>query len=77
MARGSKWRVSVALVSVRSLMSVINDMSEKEVLSALTLESESRRRQSILRRLFGRAARLNEQQYVNQLRRKFHHGSKR
>lgn len=62
------WYISEALVSLRRLHRVLSDMTEEEVLAALKLESESRRRKVILERLISKAARLNELHYVTKLR---------
>lgn len=64
-----KWYIDEALHSFSRLLRVLPQMTEEEVLEALQLESESRRRKSIIDRLIGRAARINEINYVNQLRR--------
>lgn len=72
-----KWYIDEALHSFSRLMAVLNRMNEREVLEALKLESESRRRPSITRRLIGRAARLNELQYVTNLKEQFIHGKEK
>lgn len=66
-----KWYVDEALHSFSRLMAVINRMTQEEVLEALKLESETRRRPSIMTRLIGKSARLNELQYVDQLKKRF------
>lgn len=65
-----KWHVDQAVHSVRSLTTVINDLTLAEVEAALQLESSTRRRAHVLRRLLGKAARLNEQIYLTNLKRK-------
>lgn len=72
MATVSKAQVGKALRSVASLNEVIAELTEEEVLAALQLESATQRRESVLNRLISRAARLNEIQYVSQLKEKFH-----
>lgn len=49
-------------------MQVINDLTLEEVESALRLESSTRRRHHLMRRLLGKAARLNEQTYLSKLK---------
>lgn len=66
-----KWHVDRALHSVRSLFDVIDEMTLDEVLAALELESASRRRRAIMTRLVGKAARLNEQQFLKQLNKRY------
>lgn len=58
-------------------MTVINRMTEEEVLDALKLESETRRRASIMSRLIGKAARINEVQYVTHLKERFNYGTQK
>lgn len=70
-----KWHVDQALYSARSMMSVINELSMEELEAALAIESASQRRKVVIRRLIGRAARINEQQFINQLKEKYHYGS--
>lgn len=72
LSAASKYRVAEALGSVQALHRVINTLSEEEVLAALQLEAASQRRESVLNRLIGRAIRLNEIKYANQLKEKFH-----
>lgn len=68
----SKYKVGQALRSVAGLNSVLNDLTEEEVLACLQLEAATRRRESVLNRLISRAARLNEITYVRQLKEKYH-----
>jgi ribosomal protein S7 len=68
-----KWYVDKALHSTRSLMEVINDLTMGEIEAALALESATRRRDRIMQRLVGRAARLNEQSFVKQLCERFNY----
>ena len=72
-----KWHVDQALHSTRSLMVVLPELTLKEILAALKLESETRRRKNILRRLIGRAARLNELEYVRQLEERYYNGPRK
>ena len=65
-----KWHVDQALHSTRSLLVVLGDLTLDEVEAALKLESETRRRAHVMRRLLGKAARLNEQLYVKSLKEK-------
>lgn len=66
-----KFRISVALESIRALNACLHDLTEEEVLAALSLESSSRRRPSIMDRLISRAARLNEVRYTAHLKEKY------
>lgn len=66
------FKINQALESYAALKEHLNDLTEEEVLAALDLESATNRRQSILTRLFSRAARLNEVRYVRQLKEKYH-----
>lgn len=64
--------IDTALLSYASLASVIDELSEDEVLACLQLESASRRRQSIIDRLISRAVRINELSYSTSLKERFH-----
>lgn len=66
-----KWHVDRALHSVRAMMGVINTLTMAELHAALELESASRRRKQIMRRLIGRAARLNELTFTKSLMEKY------
>jgi hypothetical protein len=66
-----KWYIDEALHSFSRLLKVLPQMSGEEVVEALRLESETRRRKSIMIRLIGRAARINELAYVAQLKKEF------
>ena len=66
-----KWHVDQALFSTRSMMEVLPKMTMQELEAALKLESASRRRKGIMRRLIGRAARLNEQTFIKTLMEKY------
>lgn len=65
-----KWHIAQAVHSTRSLLEVINDLTLEEVEAALALESSTRRRQHVMRRLLGKAARLNEQNYITDLKKR-------
>lgn len=54
------------------LNELLLELTESEVLAALTLESQSRRRRSIVDRLISRAVRMNEVNYSTTLRKKYH-----
>jgi hypothetical protein len=68
----NQWKLTEALSSYARLNTVLDSLSEDEVIAALELESRSRRRQSIIDRLISRAIRLNELQYSKQLKEKYH-----
>lgn len=63
-----EWQMRLALKSVRDLVSVIDQLTEEEVLAALELEKSSRRRKHVLDRLIQKAADLNRQNYINSLK---------
>lgn len=63
--------VSQALGSFQGLRTVLNALTEEEVLECLRVESSSLRRESVIDRLISRAARLHELSYVAQLKEKF------
>ncbi len=60
--------VQLALESYPSMISIIGYMTEAELHAALSLESETNRRKSIMNRLIGRLIRIHELQYRQQLR---------
>ena len=66
------WHVSQVLSSVSRLNEVLPELTEDEVLAALDLESQSRRRRSITNRLISRAVRMNELAYSNKLKEQYH-----
>jgi hypothetical protein len=68
------WYVGQALLSFSRLNEVLLELTEDEVLAALSLESQSRRRRSITDRLISRAVRLNEIRYSTQLKEQHHYG---
>ena len=55
----NEWRVSEALVSFRRLGEILPQMTEKEIIRAIALEEETRRRQSVLKLLYRQARRLS------------------
>ena len=67
-----QWHVSEALLSIRRLHEIIDELTEAEILAALELESGSQRRASVIDRLISRAVRLNEIQYSKKLKEKYH-----
>ena len=66
------WYVGQALESFTRLVEVLPELTEAEVFAALDLESQTRRRRSITDRLISRAVRLNELNYVKQLKEKYY-----
>lgn len=48
----NEWRLTEALTSVRRLNAVASQMTEEEIIRAISLEEESLRRKSILDRLY-------------------------
>lgn len=66
-----KWHIDRALHSVRAMMEIINTLTMAEIYAALELESASRRRKQVMRRLIGRAARLNELTFIQTLMEKY------
>lgn len=62
------WYVNEVLSTVNRCIKVLPELTKKEVLKALEIESSSLRRKSIVNRLIGRAARINELEYVNKLK---------
>lgn len=69
-------RATDLLASYQILAENINEMSLREVLAALELESQTQRRKAILCRLLRRAVRLNEIEYKEHLVRKYLDGKK-
>ena len=63
------WRVSEALVSFSRLREILPQMTEEEIVRAIALEEETRRRQSVLKLLYRQARRLSRNklhQAINQ-----------
>lgn len=67
-----KWYINQALESYSSLRTVLDELTEEEVLAALKLESATLRRRSMISRLISRAVRLNEVFYAISLKEKYH-----
>ena len=65
-----EWHVAQALRSVRSLDSVIDELTEEEVIHVLEIEVGSRRRATVLDRLFQKAVDLNRHNYEVTLKEK-------
>lgn len=70
-----RWYIRKALESFQSLKSVLNELSEEEIITALDLESASQRRLSVIERLISRAIRLRELSYATQLKDKYYGSS--
>lgn len=66
------WYLSQATQSYSTLRTVVNRLSFEEAIAALELESQSRRRRSIINRLISRASRLKEIETTRQLKEKYH-----
>lgn len=64
------WRTSRALDSFRSLLDVVEELTEEEVYYCLKLEVQSQRRKTVVDRLIARAADLNKQQFIKSLKEK-------
>jgi len=65
----NEWRVSEALISFRRLLEILPQMTEEEIIRAIALEEETRRRQSVLKLLYRQARRLSRNklhQAINQ-----------
>lgn len=65
------WRIGQALDSYNSLCNVIGVLTEDELHKVLEIETSTRRRTSIIRRLISRLARINELRYVKELKSKY------
>ncbi|WP_018609537.1 hypothetical protein [Uliginosibacterium gangwonense] len=65
-----EWYMQLALQSYRKLVGVIGELTEEEVLAALSLEKSSRRRKSIIDALTRKAAEFNRQTYLTSLKEK-------
>lgn len=66
-----KYYVDQALHSYDSLIAIMQQLTLDEVLLALSLEAETRRRKTIMSRLIGKAARLQGQTLTRELRKKY------
>ena len=67
-----RWYIDQALASFPSLIRVLPDLTEDEVLACLKLEAGTRRRTSVIDRLISRAVRIRELLYSRQLKEQFH-----
>ena len=67
-----KWYVSEALRSFVRLNEVLSELTAEEVVVCLKLEASTQRRRSVIDRLISRAVRLNEIDYSNSLKEKYH-----
>jgi hypothetical protein len=65
--------VAEALVSIRRLNRITDELTIEEVMACLNLESASRRRQSVTDKLISQAVRLESQSLLERLQEK-HHG---
>lgn len=72
MKKPRSWYMNVALASYQSLNTVVNELTESEVLACLTLEAGTRRRRSLINRLIARASRLRAIETTRQLKEQFH-----
>ena len=66
------WRVKRALESFRSLLDVVEQLTEEEVYHCLQLETESQRRQTVIDRLIAKAADYNRQTFIANLKERIH-----
>jgi hypothetical protein len=66
-----KYYVDQALYSYDSLIAILQQLTLDEVLHALELESETRRRKTIMSRLIGKASRLQGQALSRALRQQY------
>ena len=71
----NEWRVKRALESVRSLVGIVDQLTEEEVYHCLKLEVESQRRQTVIDRLVSKAADYNRQTFIKLLKEKIHGAS--
>lgn len=65
----NNWRVTEALISLRRLREILQQMTEEEIVRAIALEEETHRRQSVLKLLYRQARRLSRNklhQAINQ-----------
>lgn len=67
--------VSLATASYRELSIVINSLTENELREALTLESQTTRRATMMQRMIGRLVRLNEIEYKAKLEKEYSNGT--
>lgn len=64
--------VQLALASYPSMLSIINYMTEPELHAALSLESATNRRRTIMDRMIGRLIALQSTAYRQQLQEMYH-----
>lgn len=67
-----EWHVSEALHSFRRLKSILDELTEEEVLAALKIEHGSLRRQSVIQLLTKRAEQLNLSTFHAKLKEEIH-----
>lgn len=65
-----EWHMRLALKSYRSLLDIIEELTEEEVLAALELEKSSLRRKSIVDRLIQKAVDFYRQNLINPIKEK-------
>lgn len=70
-----KWYMDQALHSYRSMNKVLFDLTLEEIEKALELEAASRRRETLIETLMGRAARIVELDYVTKLKERINYGT--
>jgi hypothetical protein len=66
-----KFMVARALESAATLNEILHQLTMKEIMKALDLEADSQRRRSIISTLARRAARLQRQEFIQQLSEKY------
>lgn len=71
------WRIAKALASYRSLLSILEELTEMEVLHVLEVEAGSRRRAVMLNKLIQKAAELNRNSYIRNLKEKYNGTNKK
>lgn len=71
------WRINKALSSFRSLLSVIEELTEEEVLHVLKVEAGSRRRSVMIDKLIQKSAELNRRSYIRNLKEKYNGTNKK
>ena len=65
-----EWHMQLALKSYRSLVDIVDQLTEEEVLAAIELEKASLRRKSLLDRLIQQAVDLYRQKLTSSLKEK-------
>lgn len=71
------WRINKALTSYRSLLSILEELTETEVLHVLEIEAGSRCRAVMLNKLIQKAAELNRNSYIRNLKEKYNGTNKK